>query len=309
MVLFDWLSNLIPTGGKKSRSLISSGERANATVVGIRVTDPADSVRRWDYGLDVHAATGSFRAGCRQSLDADARRAATLGRQVAVRHRDGQAIIDEAALVGGHAGAAASSGHTGWKQVEPPPPGISDERLNKHQAAVMSATPTTVTVVAVEPQDWEERWSFVASVDGDAGRTVTVTGTVPHYAAARVVPGSQLPAGLTPGGDVLIDWFAVAAIRAPLPHGPAATPPDTAGPATPKVASPYQFESGSDAKEFQTWLKLRAIRSSGVPASVLATAMKKLGVAADSWPSIDTKWSERCQSDPGLAEQLRLARG
>ena len=313
MPLFDLLSHLIPAGGKKSRSLVSSGEQASATVVGIRVEDRADSPTRWEYALDVHAAAGTFRAGCRQSLGVDARRAAALGRHVVVRHRGGQVMIDEGALAGSDAGAAASTGNTGWKQVDPPPVGILDERFSKHQAAIISATATTVTVVSVEPTDGEERWSFTALVDGGAGRTVTVRARVPHYAAGQVAPGSRLPAGLTSMGDVLIDWFAVAANRTPnqpQEPPPAPTPPtDTAAALSPSPAPPHQFESRSDAKEFQAWLKLRAVRASGVPDSVLATAMKKFGIAAESWPSIDIKWSQRCQSDPNLAEQLRLARG
>jgi len=310
MALIDLLSHLIPTGGRKSRSLISSGERANATVAGIRVTERGESPPRWEYALDVHAATGTFRAGCRQTLGAGARRAATIGGQVAVLHRNGQVIIDEATMMGGDAGVAASTGNTGWRQVEPPPVGISDERFAKHQAAVAGATATTVTVVEVKPTDWEERWSLVALVEGDSDRRITVTGKVPHYAAGSVVPGSKLPAGLTSTGAVVIDWFAAATTRAPLRNQLApATPPTNERAATPADARPYQFESKSDAKEFQAWLKLRAVRSSGVPESTLVIAMKKFGIAADSWPSIDTKWSQRCNSNPDLAEQLRLAKG
>lgn len=311
MALLDAFESLLPTGGRASRKLIASGALAEAIVVGVRVTEHSERADRWEYSLDVHAADGTFRAGCRQSLHVVARRAATVGGRVPVRHDGKRAIIDEDELSAG-SGAAARTGNTDWKAIDPPPDGISDDRLKSHQRKVAEAQPTTVTVTEVEPAGGEERWTFAALVDAEEAHEVPIKGRVPDYAASRVTRGARLPAGRTVDGTVLIDWIAaVSGIAPPVfsreLHAPT---PEPVAPRMPRaVEVPYEFESKADAKEFQNWLRLRAMQSSGPPASSVAPAMRKFGVDPDAWPTLDAKWMDRCESNANLAEQLRLSGG
>lgn len=313
MGLLDAFDSLIPTGGKKSRTLVAAGEPALATLVGIRVIERSETADRWHFALDVHGTAGTFRAGCQQTLGVDAARGATIGAQIPVRHDGEHVIIAEAAWFGNEAGAAARDGNTRWKAVTPPPPGIDDDRMRKHQNAVAAATPVTVTVVSVDPTDWEERWALVVQVDGGDGAPTRVTGRVPHYGARRTVQGARLPAGLASDATVLIDWYALAVGPAPerlAPLGPPAVscPERQAAAPTPAVV-PYEFESKAAAKEFQSWLKLRVMHSSGLPAASLSSAMKRFKVDAVSWADLDAKWTERCRNNANLAEQLRIAGG
>lgn len=318
------LDLLLPTGGRKSRKLIANGERAEATVAGIRVTELADSPVRWEYALDVHAPTGTFRVGCRQALSGPAHRAATIGRRIPVRHDRTHASIDEAAMMGSGAGAAAATGNTGWKSIDPPDPGVVDARLRRTHRKLQDLTSIRAVLVTVESKESEERWRLTV-LAGDSDLPVAATHKVPHYAASRVVPGAELPARLKDDGTVLIDWVAVTEMpestgRAVAPVATVASEPAVGRvemvapkpapqPTSSSISVPYEFRDKADAKEFQAWLKLRVMQSHGVPAARLAKAMAKSDIAVADWSSVDSTWIQRCQSNPALAEQLRLAGG
>lgn len=237
-------------------------------------------------------------------------------------------------MSGSDAGAAAAIGNTGWKSIDPPAPGVVDGRLGRNHHKLQGLTPVRARVVTVEPRESEERWRLTVLV-GDSDRSVAATHTVPHYAASRVIPGAELPARLNDDGTVLLDWVAVTEMPAggavaPIakvgseptmaPVGAAASAPVVAAvttvasePASPDTSSqigvPYEFSDKADAKEFQAWIKLRAMQAHGVPAERLAKAMTKSDIAVADWSSVDSKWTQRCRSNPALAEQLRLAGG
>ncbi len=210
------------------------------------------------------------------------------------------------------AGAAAATGNTGWKSIDPPGPGVVDARLQGSHRKLHDLTSVRARIVTVEPTESEERWKLTVLV-GDSDRPVATTHKVPHYAASRVVPGAELPARLQDDGALLMDWVAVAEMPGSpgLAAAPGATVSSERAPqaTTSQIGVPYEFSGTADAKEFHDWLKLRAMQSHGIPAPRLAKAMAKANISEADWSSVDSKWMQRCRSNHALAEQLRLAGG
>ena len=199
----------------KGEKLLREGGRAQARIVGIRVTPGgADSPDEQEYALVFTGDAGqTVRAGCRQPLGEllpDVR----LGMEVPVRHDGERVIIDTPAM-----GAPADEGW-GWKALgDPPPDGIVDytfEREKEHRkgteavVTILAAERSMVLGIATANVDLGVR---VAPVDGTPPYETTLKrALIPFYALHLAEPGTEVPGVVRNGkpDKVKIDWGAAA---------------------------------------------------------------------------------------------------
>ena len=225
---------------RKAESLLRDGERADATITGIRVRrGNDDSPDQHEFALAYSAGTGPVRAGCRQRLGGFERRV-RLGMEVPIRHDgEGRAIVELTAL------GLDEDGTGDFKPLgEPPADGIEDENFDlekeRRKAAAVSATvlgvtPFTLLGIATENVDVRVR------VDGGEGgpyETVVKRALVPFYATHLAAPGTVLPALVRVGrpDKVKLDWPA-AALADPGVGRPPAEALAASQPAAEEVAS------------------------------------------------------------------------
>ena len=220
--LLDAIDSLLPTGGRKSRRLLTEGEAASARVVGIRIRTSGDRADRWEYALEV-LGEAPFRAGCRQSLSTEARTRVRLGGLVPVRHRDGRVIIDEPALSDGEGSDAARTGNVGWKALsKQPTEGVEDQRLDQQRRRARKGMAVTARVDSVESttaaMGMAERWNIaMTAIDADVHHAIQLERAfVPEYVRELLVAGAELPIAMDPSRPdrAIVDWETAAVAHA-----------------------------------------------------------------------------------------------
>lgn len=195
----DALSHLFVSGrtDRRLRELLEHGERAPATIDGIRVR-LNDDTEDWRWGLTVHAPAGEFRAGVKQRLLMPVR----LGQRVEVLHLDERAVIDD------------GEPSVGTPLKAPIEPGIDDglaprkrlERWTRTPARLVAAEQVTLFGAATENHDLQ-----LELADGRA--LLAKRKRVPLYARHLLEPGTTLPVVVDPGKPdrAEVDWAAAAA--------------------------------------------------------------------------------------------------
>lgn len=194
-VIGDTLSNLFTFGGgnRRGAKILAKGERATATIDGVRYRDPNDSGQDWRWGLTVHAVQGEFRAGVKRRPLGPVR----LGDRVEVVHHKGRVLIDW------------DPPQLGTPLKKPVAPGIDDATINRKRLEKWPRA--EATLVATEPyfamgmptQNWH------LDLEADGRRVRAKREFVPAYARHLLEIGTVLPVAIK-DDKVEIDWATAA---------------------------------------------------------------------------------------------------
>ena len=328
--LLDGFSGPGGGGGKRLRrnvrsgeSLLAEGERAQATITGIRVRPSGEhDPEHHEFALTYTAAGGAtVRSGCRQRLG-ELTRELRLGMQVPIRHDgEGQAIVDAPAM------GAADADAWGYKPLgSPPDDGIADGNVDLEKER-RKADAMTAIVLEVEPvsvfgmptSNFHVRVRVDGSADGPYEAQVKRE-VIPFYATHLAEPGTELPALVRPGrpDKVKLDWPAAAVAQPGVGRAPAAvfsTPPPegaTAAAAGDGAAADWSAEGlAADDHDviagvsFDTWVAVEAglVRDRVKPAEHAAYA-ERLGVAPGRWGEAQSGWQRRMMTDPRVGARF-----
>jgi hypothetical protein len=309
---------------RAGEKLLAEGERATAQIAGIRVRrGNEDSPDQYEFSLRFTGSTATtVRAGCRMSLGA-LLRDIRLGMEVPIRH-DGRerAIIDVPAM----ADVAGEDAAWGYKPLDPPQDGITDDNFNLEKerrksdavvAAVVSVTP--FEVMGLRTQNFDVRVRVTPADGGAPYETVAKRQAVPFYALHLAEPGVELPALVRPGrpDKVRIDWPAAAVADRGVGRPPAAAvappPPAPEAALTSSAASADWSPAGLAADDdgevagvgFEAWVAVEAglVRDRVKPADHDAYAASR-GIPAGEWQAVQSGWQQRMMRDPRLGARF-----
>jgi hypothetical protein len=316
-LLDDLFWNIGPEGpnlvGRRARRVLSKGESADATIVGVLVerTTDGDTVEpEYRYALDLHTGLGTSRVGVRQRLGAQ-RSDAHVGAIVPVKVLGDKVVIDWER----HLGTARETIVGTWRMVDPPHEGVEDRWRKKERKRIDAGASGSITVLGVTPVtsllgptenlDLEVQVQLADGAVPEVRRLNCVW--PPDYARFLVTVGAILPVGIDKDGQrITIDWERAANGGA----GFDAAPPEPPPPAAPQARAGDRAMSAVDAfvarrvgagdpeavgdVTLETYVEIQVglILDRVAPADADAYATRH-GVPAGTWTAVDGAWKAR----------------